>query len=70
MAAKRESPGIRMKRAGYKPVQLWLTGGQYDDAFEAAEYMGLPLTQVFIRGGLKLAEKKLSEKRKIIAKKT
>lgn len=62
---KRESPGVRMKKAGYKQVgPLWLTQGQYDDMTEAASIADLPLTQAFIRAGLKWAEKKLSEKQK------
>jgi hypothetical protein len=71
MPSKRESPGVRMKKAGYKQVgPLWLTGAQFDQAQEAAAAAGLPLTQAFIRAGLKWVEKKLSEKHKKIAKKT
>lgn len=65
MTAKRESPSVRLRKAGLKQVgPLWLTAEQYDQAAEAAAFAGLPLTQVFIRSGLVWAEKKLSEKRK------
>lgn len=53
---KQSSSGSRMRKAGYKPVQLWLTEEQHQQIFAAAEGEGRKATQFLIFHGVKAAK--------------
>jgi hypothetical protein len=48
---KPESSGARMRKAGFKPVQLWLTAEQHEQVQQAAELEQRHMTQFFIFHG-------------------
>lgn len=65
MAKKKyESSSVRMRKAGYKPMLLWLTAEQHEKVFRAAKIDGRKPTQAMIFHGLKALENILEKSSK------
>jgi hypothetical protein len=59
---KRPSSAARMRAAGKRPVQLWLTQDEHEEMQKSAWRDGLSLAEFLRAGGLERARKKSSGK--------